>query len=60
MLKRWSYFLSAPTETLLQSFKNPIKTWEQQVDLGFAAWASQELEVPYKEAILLKVSEKFE
>jgi hypothetical protein len=53
-------FLSAPTETSVTSFKNPIKTWEQQVDLGFVAWASQELEVPYKEAILLKVSEKFE
>ena len=53
-------FLSAPTETSVTTFKNPIKTWEQQVDLGFVAWASQELEVPYKEAILLKVSEKFE
>ena len=53
-------FLSAPIETSVTTFKNPIKTWEQQVDLGFVAWASQELEVPYKEAILLKVSEKFE
>ena len=53
-------FLSAPTETSVTTFKNPIKTWEQQVDLGFVAWASQELEVPYKEAILSKVSEKFE
>jgi len=53
-------FLSAPTQTSVTTFKNPIKTWEQQVDLGFVAWASQELEVPYKEAILLKVSEKFE
>lgn len=53
-------FLSAPTDTSVTTFKNPIKTWEQQVDLGFVAWASQELEVPYKEAILLKVSEKFE
>ena len=53
-------FLSAPTETSVTTYKNPIKTWEQQVDLGFVAWASQELEVPYKEAILLKVSEKFE
>jgi hypothetical protein len=53
-------FLSAPTESSVTIFKNPIKTWEQQVDLGFAAWASQELKVPYKEAILVKVSEKFE
>ena len=53
-------FLSAPTMTSITTFKNPIKTWEQQVDLGFVAWASQELKVPYKEAILLKVSEKFE
>ena len=53
-------FLSAPTKTSITTFKNPIKTWEQQVDLGFVAWASQELKVPYKEAILLKVSEKFE
>ena len=53
-------FLSAPTASSVTIFKNPIKTWEQQVDLGFAAWASQELKVPYKEAILVKVSEKFE
>ena len=53
-------FLSAPTESSVTIFKNPIETWEQQVDLGFAAWASQELKVPYKEAILVKVSEKFE
>jgi len=53
-------FLSAPTETSVTIFKNPIETWEQQVDLGFVAWASQELEVPYKEAILSKISEKFE
>jgi dsDNA-binding SOS-regulon protein len=53
-------FLSAPKESSVTIFKNPIKTWEQQVDLGFAAWASQELKVPYKEAILVKVSEKFE
>ena len=53
-------FLSAPTETSVTIFKNPIETWEQQVDLGFVAWASQELKVPYKEAILVKVSEKFE
>ena len=53
-------FLSAPTETSVTTFKNPIKTWEQQVDLGFVAWASKELEVPYKEAILAKISEKFE
>ncbi|WP_416652214.1 hypothetical protein [Candidatus Pseudothioglobus sp. Uisw_086] len=53
-------FLSAPTETSVTIFKNPIETWGQQVDLGFASWASQELKVPYKEAILSKVSEKFE
>ena len=53
-------FLSAPTETSITIFKNPIETWEQQVDLGFAAWASQELEVPYKKAILSKISEKIE
>lgn len=53
-------FLSAPTETSVTTFKNPIETWEQQVDLGFVAWASKELEVPYKEAILNKISEKFE
>ena len=53
-------FLSAPTETSVTIFKNPIETWEQQVDLGFAAWASQELEVPYKKAILSKISEKIE
>ena len=53
-------FLSAPTENSVTTFKNPIKNWEQQVGLGFVAWASQELEVPYKEAILSKVSEKFE
>ena len=53
-------FLSAPTESSVTSFKNPIETWGQQVDLGFASWASQELKVPYKEAILSKVSEKFE
>ena len=53
-------FLSAPTKTSVTIFKNPIETWEQQVDLGFVAWASQELEVPYKEAILSKISEKFE
>ena len=34
-------FLSAPTESSVTIFKNPIETWEQQVDLGFAAWASQ-------------------
>ena len=53
-------FLSAPTESSVTTFKNPIETWGQQVDLGFASWASQELKVPYKEAILSKVSEKFE
>ena len=53
-------FLSAPTKTSVTIFKNPIETWGQQVDLGFVAWASQELEVPYKEAILSKISEKFE
>ena len=53
-------FLSAPTETSVTTFKNPIETWEQQVDLGFVGWASKELEVPYKEAILAKISEKFE
>ena len=53
-------FLSAPTETSVTTFKNPIETWEQQVDSGFVAWASKELEVPYKEAILAKISEKFE
>jgi len=53
-------FLSAPKETSITIFKNPIETWEQQVDLGFAAWASQELEVPYKKAILSKISEKIE
>ena len=51
-------FLSAPTETTITVFKNPIETWSQQVDLGFASWASQELEVPYKKAILSKISEK--
>jgi len=58
--KEMVLFLSAPTETSVTTFKNPVKTWEQQVDLGFVAWASQELKVPYKEAILLKISEKFE
>ena len=58
--KEMALFLSAPTETSVTTFKNPVKTWEQQVDLGFVAWASQELKVPYKEAILLKISEKFE
>jgi len=53
-------FLSAPTTSSVTAFKNPIETWGQQVDLGFASWASQELKVPYKEAILSKVSEKFE
>ncbi len=53
-------FLSAPTTSSVTIFKNPIETWGQQVDLGFASWASQELKVPYKEAILSKVSEKFE
>ena len=53
-------FLSAPSESSVTIFKNPIETWEQQVDLGFAAWASQELEVPYKKAILMRISEKFE
>jgi hypothetical protein len=53
-------FLSAPTESSVTTFKNPVETWEQQVDLGFVAWASKELEVPYKEAILAKISEKFE
>jgi len=53
-------FLSAPTESSVTTFKNPIKTWGQQVDLGFASWASQELKVLYKEAILSKISEKFE
>ena len=55
-----SLFLSAPTSSSVKVFKNPIETWGQQVDLGFASWASQELKVPYKEAILSKVSEKFE
>jgi len=58
--KEMALFLSAPTESSVTSFKNPIETWGQQVDLGFASWASQELKVPYKEAILSKVSEKFE
>jgi len=58
--KEMALFLSAPTESSVTTFKNPIKTWGQQVDLGFASWASQELKVPYKEAILSKVSEKFE
>jgi len=58
--KEMALFLSAPTESSVTTFKNPIETWGQQVDLGFAAWASQELKVPYKEAILSKVSEKFE
>ena len=53
-------FLSAPTTSSVTIFKNLIETWGQQVDLGFASWASQELKVPYKEAILSKVSEKFE
>jgi len=53
-------FLSAPIESSVTIFKNPIKTWEQQVDLGFASWASQELEVPYKKAILSKISEKLQ
>ena len=53
-------FLSAPITSSVTTFKNPIETWGQQVDLGFASWASQELKVPYKEAILSKVSEKFE
>ena len=54
-------FLSAPKETSVTIFKNPIETWEQQVDLGFGAWSSQELEVPYKESYsYAKVSEKFE
>ncbi len=53
-------FLAAPTESSVTIFKNPIETWGQQVDLGFASWASQELEVPYKKAILSKISEKFE
>ena len=53
-------FLSAPIESSVTIFKNPIETWEQQVDLGFASWASQELEVPYKKAILSKISEKIE
>ena len=53
-------FLSAPTTSSVTIFKNPIETWGQQVDIGFASWASQELKVPYKEAILSKVSEKFE
>ena len=53
-------FLSAPKETSVTIFKNPIETWEQQVDLGFGAWSSQELEVPYKTAILMRISEKFE
>jgi len=53
-------FLSAPTMASVTTFKNPIETWEQQVDLGFVAWASQELKVPYKEGILSKISEKFE
>ena len=53
-------FLSAPKETSVTIFKNPIETWEQQVDLGFGAWSSQELEVPYKKAILMRISEKFE
>ena len=52
-------FLSAPTESSVTTFKNPIETWDQQVDLGFASWASQQLKVPYKEAILSKISEKF-
>jgi len=58
--KEMALFLSAPTESSVTTFKNPIETWGQQVDLGFASWASQELKVPYKEAILSKVSEKFE
>ena len=33
-------FLSAPIESSVTIFKNPIETWEQQVDLGFASWAS--------------------
>ena len=53
-------FLSAPKETSVTIFKNPIETWEQQVDLSFGAWSSQELEVPYKKAILMRISEKFE
>ena len=58
--KEMALFLSAPTTSSVITFKNPIETWGQQVDLGFASWASQELKVPYKEAILSKVSEKFE
>jgi len=58
--KEMALFLSAPTTSSVTTFKNPIETWGQQVDLGFASWASQELKVPYKEAILSKVSEKFE
>jgi len=58
--KEMALFLSAPTTSFDTTFKNPIETWGQQVDLGFASWASQELKVPYKEAILSKVSEKFE
>ena len=58
--KEMALFLSAPTSSSVTTFKNPIETWGQQVDLGFASWASQELKVPYKEAILSKVSEKFE
>jgi len=58
--KEMALFLSAPIMSSVTTFKNPIETWGQQVDLGFAAWASQELKVPYKEAILSKVSEKFE
>jgi len=58
--KEMVLFLSAPIMSSVTTFKNPIETWGQQVDLGFAAWASQELKVPYKEAILSKVSEKFE
>ena len=53
-------FLAAPKESSVTIFKHPIETWGQQVDLGFASWASQELEVPYKKAILSKISEKFE
>ena len=48
-------FLSAPTRSSITTFKNPIETWEQQVDLGFASWASQDGSIPLEKEILNKI-----
>ena len=53
-------FLSAPVTTSTTSFKNPIEIWEQQIDLGFASWSSQDGTIPLEKEILKRISDKIE